>query len=155
MTTPKFVHLRVHTEYSLVDGTVRVKPLMAQLAGQNMPAIALTDQGNLFAMVKFYKAALGAGIKPVIGVDAWVSDGDSQAQPWRMVLLCQNNDGYRNLCMLVSRAFRDERYHGRPLLRRAPCLAPRPERSFRGVRPPVGETRTGPSGCARRCFLGL
>jgi DNA polymerase-3 subunit alpha len=113
---PKFVHLRLHTEYSLVDGAVRVKPLMAKLAEQHMPAVALTDQGNLFAMVKFYKAALGAGIKPVVGVDAWVSDADSQAQPYRMLLLCQNNDGYLNLSQLISKSYLEGQSRGIPVI---------------------------------------
>ncbi len=65
----QFVHLRLHTEYSLVDGIVRVPELMTAVAGAGMPAVALTDQSNLFAMVKFYKEAQSAGIKPVIGVD--------------------------------------------------------------------------------------
>ena len=60
-----FVHLRLHTEYSLVDGLVRVKPLVKTLAGMNMPAVAVTDQNNLCSLVKFYKAAMGAGIKPI------------------------------------------------------------------------------------------
>ena len=113
---PSFVHLRLHTEYSLVDGAVRVKPLMARLAEQHMPAVALTDQGNLFAMVKFYKAALGAGIKPVIGVDAWVNDADSQAQPSRMLLLCQNNDGYLNLSQLISKSYLEGQSRGIPVM---------------------------------------
>ena len=71
----QFVHLRLHTEYSLLDGIVRVPELMVAVAEAGMPAVALTDQSNLFAMVKFYKAALGVGIKPLIGVDAWVREG--------------------------------------------------------------------------------
>jgi DNA polymerase-3 subunit alpha len=106
----------VHTEYSLVDGVVRVKPLMKQLAEKQMPAVALTDQGNLFAMVKFYKAALAAGIKPIIGVDAWVSDGDSQTQPCRMLLLCQNRDGYLNLSQLISKSYLEGQHRGIPVM---------------------------------------
>jgi DNA polymerase-3 subunit alpha len=113
---PAFIHLRVHTEYSLVDGVVRVKPLMKQLAKKQMPAVALTDQGNLFAMVKFYKAALAAGIKPIIGVDAWVSDGDSQTQPYRMLLLCQNGDGYLNLSQLISKSYLEGQHRGIPVM---------------------------------------
>ena len=113
---PTFVHLRVHTEYSLVDGVVRVKPLMTQLAELNMPAVALTDQSNLFAMVKFYKAALGAGIKPVIGVDAWVNDAGSQDQPYRMLLLCQNSEGYHNLSELVSKSYLKNQHRGIPIV---------------------------------------
>jgi DNA polymerase-3 subunit alpha len=116
LTAPTFVHLRVHTEYSLVDGVVRVKPLMMKLADLNMPAVALTDQSNLFAMVKFYKAALGAGIKPVIGVDAWVNDTSSQDQPYRMLLLCQNNDGYHNLSELVSKSYLKGQHRGIPVI---------------------------------------
>ena len=69
---------------------VRVKPLMAALAADHMPAAALTEQSNLFAMVKFTRAALGAGIKPIIGVDLWVRQEDEQGLPYRMVLLCKN-----------------------------------------------------------------
>jgi len=71
MTVP-FVHLHLHTEYSLVDGIVRVKPLVKAVAAAGMPACAVTDQSNLFALVKFYKAALGAGVKPIIGADIWI-----------------------------------------------------------------------------------
>src|SRR3569833_4748651 len=70
--TPAFVHLRVHTEYSLVNGVVRMKPLVNACAKAGMPAVAVTDQCNLFAMVKFYKAALAAGVKPLVGVDIWL-----------------------------------------------------------------------------------
>ena len=69
-----FVHLRVHSEYSLADGLIRIKPLVRRVAEAGMPAVAVTDQSNLFALVKFYKAAMGAGVKPVLGVDLWVRD---------------------------------------------------------------------------------
>ncbi len=81
MSLQSFVHLRVHTEYSLVDSVVRVPELMAAVAAQGMPAIALTDECNLFAMVKFYRAALAAGIKPIIGIDLWVRDAVDRMQP--------------------------------------------------------------------------
>ena len=99
---PSFIHLRVHTEYSLVDGVVRVKPLMQALAADEMPAVALTDQSNLFAMVKFTRATLAAGIKPIIGVDALIRHGDDQEAPFHMVLLAQNKQGYLNLSELIS-----------------------------------------------------
>jgi DNA polymerase-3 subunit alpha len=70
----EFVHLRLHTEYSLVDGIVRVPELMQSVAAARMPAVAMTDQSNLFAMVKFYKQALEAGVKPLIGVDALIRE---------------------------------------------------------------------------------
>jgi DNA polymerase-3 subunit alpha len=76
----QFVHLRLHTEYSLVDGIVRVPELMASVAASGMPAVALTDQCNLFAMVKFYKEALAAGVKPLIGVDLWIREAGERAR---------------------------------------------------------------------------
>jgi DNA polymerase III alpha subunit len=74
MSAP-FVHLRLHTEYSLVDGLIRIKSLVKQVAAAGMPAVAVTDMSNLFALIKFYKAALGAGIKPIVGVEVWVRRG--------------------------------------------------------------------------------
>ncbi len=113
---PSFIHLRVHTEYSLVDGVVRVKPLMAALAENNMPAVALTDQSNLFAMVKFTRAALGTGIKPLIGVDALVRYGDDQEAPFQMVLLAQNKAGYLNLSELISKSYLEGQHRGVPII---------------------------------------
>jgi len=95
---PGFIHLRVHTEYSLVDGLVRIKPLMQAVAEAGMPAVALTDQSNLFAMVKFTRAALAAGVKPVIGVDALVRR-DEQEAPFPLVLFAQNREGYSQPCL--------------------------------------------------------
>ena len=113
---PRFVHLRLHTEYSLVDGTVRIKPLMKTAVEQNMPAIALTDQSNLFAMVKFYRAAMAAGIKPIVGVDIWVRPAVETEQPSRMVLLCQNNEGYQNITQLISKGYLEGQHGGFPMI---------------------------------------
>jgi len=113
---PSFIHLRVHTEYSLVDGLVRVKPLMSALAEDAMPAVALTDQSNLFAMVKFTRAALGTGIKPVIGVDALVRHGDDQEAPFQMVLLAQNKTGYLNISELISKSYLEGQHRGVPIM---------------------------------------
>ncbi|MDH5765634.1 MAG: DNA polymerase III subunit alpha, partial [Gammaproteobacteria bacterium] len=113
---PRFIHLRVHTEFSLVDGVVRIKPLMQTAIDQGMPAVALTDQSNLFAMVKFYKAAMAFGVKPIIGVDAWVRPAQDAEQPSRIVLLCQNNTGYQNLTRLVSRSYLDGQHGGYPMM---------------------------------------
>lgn len=113
---PSFIHLRVHTEYSLVDGVVRVKPLMQALAADEMPAVALTDQSNLFAMVKFTRAALAAGIKPIIGVDALIRHGDDQEAPFHMVLLAQNKRGYLNLSELISRSYLEGQHRGVPII---------------------------------------
>ena len=118
MSTPDFVHLHLHTEYSLVDGLIRVKPLVQAVAGAGMPAVAVTDQGNLFAMVKFYRAALAAGIKPIVGVDAWLENPEEGGQPFRLVLLCKDLVGYRNLTELVSRGYIEGQERGMPILRR-------------------------------------
>jgi DNA polymerase-3 subunit alpha len=112
-----FIHLRLHTEYSLVDGTVRVKPLVAALAEQGMPACAVTDQSNLFAMVKFYRAAISSGVKPIIGVDVWLANEDEPAQPSRLTLLCQTNEGYLNLSELVSKSYLEGQHRGIPIVR--------------------------------------
>lgn len=106
MTDPSFVHLRLHTEFSLVDGLVRIKELVKAAKEQQMPAVAMTDQANLFALVKFYKAATGAGIKPIFGADIWVeNEAEPESEPYRMTLLVMNDKGYRNLMELVSLSY--------------------------------------------------
>jgi DNA polymerase-3 subunit alpha len=100
-----FVHLRVHTEYSLIDSVVRVADLVDSTAASAMPAVAVTDQCNLFAMVKFYRAALARGVQPIIGVDLLLREPEEKQGPSRLTLLCQNSDGYHNLTRLVSRAY--------------------------------------------------
>jgi DNA polymerase III subunit alpha len=115
----QFVHLRLHTEYSLVDGIVRVPELMAAVAAAGMPAVALTDQCNLFAMVKFYKEALAAGVKPLIGVDTWIREPGERVPASRAVFLCQNLTGYRHLTQLVTRSFLEGQQRGAPMLERS------------------------------------
>jgi len=114
-----FVHLHLHTEYSLVDSVVRITAegegsvgLMDAAARAGMPAVALTDQSNLFAMVKFYRAAQSAGVKPVIGVDLLIREVGDKVEPTRLVLLCQNNVGYKNLTRLVSRSYLEGQHKG-------------------------------------------
>ena len=126
-----FVHLHVHTEYSLVDSVVRIdseraddgrtvrEGLIDATARQGMPAIALTDEGNLFALVKFYRAAQARGVKPLVGVDAWLRDDGQRAESSRLVLLCQNEHGYRNLTRLVSRSYLEGRARTGPMIDRA------------------------------------
>jgi DNA polymerase-3 subunit alpha len=109
-----FVHLDVHTEYSLVDSVVRVKPLVARVVEAGMPAVAMTDQSNLFALVRFYQAAMAAGIKPIAGVDLWVRNPEDESQPDRLILLVKDTQGYRNLTRLVSLGYRQGQYLGRP-----------------------------------------
>ncbi|HEX4051708.1 MAG TPA: DNA polymerase III subunit alpha [Steroidobacteraceae bacterium] len=100
-----FVHLRVHTEYSLLDSVVRVPELIEAVAAAGMPAVALTDQGNLFAMIKFYRAALERGVQPIVGVDLLLREPEEPTRPSRLTLLCQTLEGYRSLARLISRAY--------------------------------------------------
>jgi DNA polymerase-3 subunit alpha len=118
MSLQNFVHLRLHTEYSLLDSVVRVPELMVATAAAGMPAVALTDECNLFAMVKFYRAALAAGIKPIIGVDLWLREAGDREGPSRLTLLCQNEAGYLNLSRLVSRAYLEGERQATPLIER-------------------------------------
>jgi DNA polymerase III subunit alpha len=122
MTTP-FVHLRVHTEYSLVDGLVRLKPLLNATAEQGMPALAVTDEANLFALVKFYRGAQGAGLKPVIGADLWLANPYDDSHPYRVTLLAMDETGYRNLTELISRGWMEGQRQGRAVLEKAWVLA--------------------------------
>ena len=113
-----FVHLRLHTEYSLVDGLVRIKPLVKTLVGMNMPAVAVTDQNNMCSLVKFYKNAMGAGIKPICGADLWLSNKDPDNPLSRISLLAMNGVGYRNLTELISRGFIDGQRNGSIIIER-------------------------------------
>lgn len=114
----KFVHLKVHTEYSLTNGLVRIKPLIAKVLENQMPAVAITDQSNLCALVKFYKATRGGGVKPIIGVDIWLENEAEPENPHRMTLLARNDSGYRNMTVLVSRAFTEGQANGKAIVKR-------------------------------------
>ncbi len=119
MSNPvQFVHLRLHTEYSMVDSLVRIKPLVARLVELGMPACAMTDQCNLFGLVKFYKAAQGAGVKPIVGSDFWISAQDGEGKPTLLTLLAMDDIGYKNLIQLISRAWRDNQHQGVAYLQR-------------------------------------
>ncbi|EIL94650.1 MULTISPECIES: DNA polymerase III subunit alpha [Rhodanobacter] len=113
--TVSYTHLHLHSEYSLVDSTIRIKALVAACVRDGIPAVALTDDSNMFALVKFYKACSAAGIKPIGGCDLWISSSDDP-RPWRLTLLCQNRDGYLNLSRLVSRAWQEGQHGGRALV---------------------------------------
>ncbi len=115
---PGYVHLHLHTEYSLVDGVTRIKPLVRAVAEAGMPAVAVTDQSNLFAMVKFYRAAMAAGVKPIVGVDVRVRNPDQVTKPHRLVLLCMDRRGYLNLTELVSRSYLHGQHQSIPMLDR-------------------------------------
>ncbi|MGY2460975.1 DNA polymerase III subunit alpha [Vreelandella sulfidaeris] len=115
MTVP-FVHLRLHSEYSLVDGLVKLKSLVSTTAERAMPALALTDETNLFGLVKFYKAAQGAGLKPIIGSDLWLQNPHDESHPYRLTLLAMNDVGYRNLTELISKGWTHGQRQGRAIL---------------------------------------
>lgn len=99
-----FVHLHLRTEYSIVDSILQVSPLLSELKKQAAPAVAITDICNFFGMVKFYKAAMAQGIKPIIGTELWVQNAENKDYH-KLVLLCQNQIGYNNLTRLISRAY--------------------------------------------------
>ncbi|MFK2930772.1 DNA polymerase III subunit alpha [Dyella agri] len=113
--TIRYTHLHLHSEYSLVDSTIRIKAMVAACVQAGMPAVALTDECNMFALVKFYKACSAAGIKPICGSDLWIGSPDDP-RPWRLTLLCQHRDGYLNLSRLVSRAWQEGQHGGRALV---------------------------------------
>lgn len=112
---PSFVHLRLHSEFSLIDGLVRVKPLVKAVAEQGMPAVAITDFCNLFALVKFQKAAKGAGVKPIFGSDLMVK-GEGDDEPSPICLLAQNLVGYKNITEIISEAYLHGQHLGVPLV---------------------------------------
>ena len=113
-----FVHLHVHTEYSLADGIVRIKDLVRTAAAERMPAVAMTDLVNLFGLVKFYRTAVAAGVKPIVGADTWIENPSDPRKPYRLIMLCQDSTGYHNLCRLLTRAYMEGQHGGKPCMRR-------------------------------------
>jgi DNA polymerase-3 subunit alpha len=117
MKSPQFIHLRLHSEYSIVDGLVRIDDVVKAAAKDGQPALAITDLANLFGMVKFYKAARGKGIKPIAGCDVWITNDDDRDKPFRLLLLVKNAIGYRELCELLSQAWLTNVHRGRAEIR--------------------------------------
>src|SRR3990170_592773 len=111
-----FIHLHLHSEYSLIDSCVRIEPLAEAVAKASMPAVAVTDQSNMFSMVKFYRAALAQGVKPIVGVDLLVYNETDLNHPSRLIMLCQNHQGYLNLTKLVSRSYIEGQQRGIPAI---------------------------------------
>jgi DNA polymerase-3 subunit alpha len=117
MPSENFVHLHLHTDYSLLDGACEIDRLMDRAAGLRMPGVAITDHGNLFGAVKFYEAALKRGLKPILGCEVYVAATDrfdrspEADRPFHLVLLCENERGYRNLLKLASSAFLEGYYY--------------------------------------------
>ncbi len=114
---PAFIHLRVHTEFSLVDGIVKIKPLVKRLTELNIPAVAVTDHANLFSLVKFYKASQGLGIKPIAGADVLIFNPEDPSTPYRLTLLVNNHTGYITLTELISKAYQEGQHQGIPMLK--------------------------------------
>ncbi|MEM7501433.1 MAG: DNA polymerase III subunit alpha [Pseudomonadota bacterium] len=113
-----FVHLHVHTEYSMVDSTVRIPQLIERCAEFGMPAVAIADQANVFGLVKLYRRALEHGVKPLIGVDLLFANPADRDRHDRVTLLCQSQTGYKNLTQLVTRSYREGLDRGIPLTSR-------------------------------------
>src|SRR6202158_240750 len=134
MENPRFVHLHLHTDYSLLDGACDLEEVVDEAARRKMPAVAVTDHGNLFAAESFYQAAKTRGVKPIIGCEVYVAKGSrhergessqretgngnsgAQAEPGQrgtnhLVLLCENAEGYRNLIQLVSAGYLEGFYY--------------------------------------------
>ena len=99
-----FIHLNVHTEFAIVDSTIRIPSLIKKIKALNMPAVAITDMNNVFATIKFFNAARKAGIKPIIGADVWVANADNPDEVFEITLLCQDRQGYLNLSQIISHA---------------------------------------------------
>lgn len=115
--TSEFIHLHLHSEYSLVDGLLRVEDLVETAAKQGCFAVALTDHCNLFGMVKFYQAAEAAGIKPIVGAEIWLANEIVPNTPLhRLVLFCQNAEGYRHLTELISQSYQEPRVNEKPVI---------------------------------------
>ena len=112
-TNPAFIHLRLHSEYSILDSTIRIPEVVAKAVADQMPALALTDLSNFFGLVKFYQSAYKNGIKPILGCDVWITNESDRNKPIRLLLLCQSHAGYLLLSRLLSRAYRENQYHGR------------------------------------------
>ncbi|WP_428239945.1 DNA polymerase III subunit alpha [Gynuella sp.] len=107
-----FIHLHLHTEFSLIDGIVKVKKLLQDCVERDIPAVAITDLTNMFGLVKFYQGALSSGIKPILGSDLWIENPEQPEHPFRVTALAQNTQGYRNLTELISMAYQHNQKMG-------------------------------------------
>jgi len=118
MPSASFVHLHVHTQYSLLDGAIRVEPLLKRAASHNMNSVAITDHGTMYGVIDFYQKAYSAGIKPIIGCEVYIAPGSrfdktpgDKRGMFHMTLLARNQEGYRNLCQLVTAAHLEGFYY--------------------------------------------
>src|SRR5215470_17085818 len=118
-----FAHLHLHTQYSLLDGANKISDLIPRVKALGMPAVAMTDHGNMFGAVDFYKTCVGAGVQPIIGCEMYVAPGDRRDKKagkgddfetggnYHLILLATNADGYRNLCRLVTAGYTEGFYY--------------------------------------------
>lgn len=116
MSDPRFVHLRVHSDFSMTDGVAKVKPILAQVEAQGMAAVALTDQNNFCGLVKFYSGCHGAGIKPIIGADFWMQVPGFEGELCALTIIAMNNAGYQNLTQIISQAYLRGQVAGRVVI---------------------------------------
>ncbi|SER67737.1 DNA polymerase-3 subunit alpha [Nitrosomonas sp. Nm51] len=114
---PGFIHLRLHSEFSILDSTIRINGAIAKAVEDRMPALALTDLANVFGVVKFYQNARKNGIKPIIGCDVWITNETDRKKPARVILLCQSYSGYLLLSRLLTRAYLENQVQGRAEIR--------------------------------------
>src|SRR6187551_1904412 len=118
--TASFVHLHLHTQFSLLDGANQIEPLVQQIKGYGQPAVAMTDHGNMFGAIEFYRKAKEVGVKPIIGCEAYMALGSRHAKKdsglahndyYHLILLARNLTGYKNLIKLVSKAYLEGFYY--------------------------------------------
>ena len=114
-----FVHLHVHTEYSISDSIIRIESLVDTVSKYRMPAVGIADLNKMFGAVKLYKRCIEAGVKPLIGVEALIENPADEKSPFSLVLICQDNDGYRSMCQLLTRAHQESRKGEQPNLKKS------------------------------------
>lgn len=113
MNAPRFIHLRLHSEFSITDGIVRLDDAIARAKQDNMPALGLSDLMNIFGLVKLYKACRAEGIKPIVSCDIWLQNEEDRDKPHRLMLTVRNRAGYGRLCELLTEAYTNNQYRGR------------------------------------------
>jgi DNA polymerase-3 subunit alpha len=119
MNAPRFIHLRLHSEFSITDGIVRLDDAVRRAHEYGMPALGMSDLMNIFGMVKFYKACREKGIKPIVSCDVWLENEEDRDKPFRLMLTVKNRAGYGRLCVLLADAFTHNQYRGRAEIKRA------------------------------------
>lgn len=119
MSAPRFIHLRLHSEFSITDGIVRLDEAVKRAKQDNMPALGMSDLMNIFGMVKLYKTCRNQGIKPIVSCDIWLENADDKDKPFRLMLTARNRQGYGRLCELLTDAYTQNQHRGRAEITRA------------------------------------